>query len=75
MYVCGLVSKMKLGLRRQTSVALTSTLHWFETDALAEKRNYEELGRLHAALVQREATGTRRMTLDIDSLESPVHGG
>jgi len=26
--------------RRETSVALTSTLHWFETDVLAEERNY-----------------------------------
>jgi hypothetical protein len=56
-------------------VALTLTLHWFETDALAEERNYEGLGRLNAELVQREATGTRRVTLDIDSSESPVHGG
>jgi hypothetical protein len=33
--------------RRETSVALTSTLHWFEG-----------LGRLNAELVQRAATGT-----------------
>jgi hypothetical protein len=61
--------------RRETSVALTSTLHWFETDVLAEERNYEGLARLNAELVQREATGTRRVTLDIDRSESPVHGG
>src|SRR6266849_8453476 len=60
--------------RREASVALTSTLHWFETDVLAEERNYEGLARLNAELVQRTATGTRRVTLDIDSSESPVHG-
>jgi hypothetical protein len=62
--------------RRDTSVALTSTLHWFETDVLAHEQNYQGLSRLNTELVQREATGplTRRVTLDIDSSESPVHG-
>src|SRR5258708_299430 len=60
--------------RRETSVALTSTLHWFETEVLAEERNYQGLARLNTELVQPEATGTRRVTLDIDSSESPVHG-
>jgi hypothetical protein len=57
--------------RREASVALTSTLHWFETEVLAEERNYQGLARLNTELVQREATGTRRVTLDIDSSESP----
>jgi hypothetical protein len=62
--------------RRETSVALTSTLHWFETDVLVEERNYQGLARLNTDLVQHEATRplTRRVTLDIDSSESPVHG-
>jgi len=60
--------------RRETSVALTSTLHWFETEVLAEERNYQGLARLNTELVPREATGSRRVTLDIDSSESPVHG-
>jgi len=62
--------------RRDTSVALTSTLHWFETDVLAHEQNYQGLSRLNTELVQREAPGplTRRVTLDIDSSESPVHG-
>ena len=62
--------------RRDTSVALTSTLHWFETDVLAHEQNYQGLSRLNTELVKREATGplTRRVTLDIDSSESPVHG-
>ncbi len=60
--------------RREASIALTSTLHWFETEVLAEERNYQGLARLNVELVQREAPGTRRVTLDIDSSESPVHG-
>jgi hypothetical protein len=62
--------------RRDTSVALTSTLHWFETEVLAEERNYQGLTRLNAELVQHPATRprSRRVILDIDSSESPVHG-
>src|SRR5262249_61928924 len=37
--------------RRETRVALTSTLHWFETDVLAEERNYHGLTRPSADLV------------------------
>jgi hypothetical protein len=62
--------------RREMSVALTSTLHWFETDVLAEEGNYQGLAHLNAELVQRATTqsSTWRVTLDIDSSESPVHG-
>src|SRR5713226_3156205 len=62
--------------RRETSVALTSTLHWFETEVLAAERNYQCLARLNTALVQHEAARplARRLILDIDSSESPVHG-
>src|SRR5262249_4628069 len=42
--------------RRGTSVALTSTLHWFETEVLAEERNYQGLARLNTDLVRHEAT-------------------
>ena len=63
--------------RRETSIALTSTLHWFETDVLAQERNYQGLAHLNTELIQRAATRspTRRVILDIDSSESPVHGG
>jgi hypothetical protein len=37
--------------RREASVALTSTLHWFETDVLAAERNYQALVRLNTALI------------------------
>ena len=62
--------------RRETSVALTSTLHWFETEVLTEEDNYQGLARLNTDVVQREAMRrpTRRVILDIDSSESPVHG-
>jgi Transposase DDE domain group 1 len=62
--------------RRETSVALTSTLHWFETDALAEERNYQGLARLNTALMQHASTRSpsQQVVLDIDSSESPVHG-
>ncbi|MBI4636524.1 MAG: transposase [Candidatus Rokubacteria bacterium] len=59
-----------------SSVALTSTLHWFETDVLAEEGHYHGLAHLNTELIQRAATRspTWRVTLDIDSSESPVHG-
>jgi hypothetical protein len=41
--------------RRETSVALTSTLHWFETDVLTEERNYQGLARVNTALIQHAA--------------------
>src|SRR6266498_5969481 len=41
--------------RREASVALTSTLHWFETDVLAEERNYHGLTRVNADLIQHVA--------------------
>ena len=37
--------------RREMSVALTSTLHWFETDVLTEKWNYEGLARFNTDLM------------------------
>src|SRR3982074_3762610 len=40
------------GQRRETSGARPSTLHWFETDALTEERNYQGLARLNTALIQ-----------------------
>jgi len=62
--------------RRETSVALTSTLHWFETEVLTEEQNYRGLARLNTALIQRAVTRSapQSVTLDIDSSESPVHG-
>jgi hypothetical protein len=52
--------------RRETSIALTSTLHWFETEVLAEERNYQGLARLNTALIQHAVTrsATQRVTLE-----------
>src|SRR5262249_52857147 len=62
--------------RRETSVALTSALHGFETEVLADERNYHGLSRLNTDLVPHEATRplSQRVTLDINSAESPVQG-
>src|SRR5438093_842970 len=62
--------------RRETSVELASTLYWVETDVLTQERNYQGLSRLNTALIQHAAARSpnRRVTLDIDSSESPVHG-
>src|SRR5215472_2085713 len=52
--------------RRDASVALTTTLHWFETNVLAEERNYQGLTRSNADLVQgaaaRSPADARRST-------------
>src|SRR3984893_330295 len=62
--------------RREGRGALTSTLHWLETDVLTEERNYQGLARLNTALIQHAAarSANQRVTLDIDSSESPGHG-
>ena len=48
--------------RRETSIALTSTLHWFETEVLAEERDYQGLARLNTDLVQHEAGRSRSVS-------------
>src|SRR5438034_10913759 len=40
--------------RRETSIALTSTLHWFQTEVLAEERDDQGLVRLNTESVQHE---------------------
>jgi len=46
--------------RPESSIALPSTLHWFETEVLAEERNYQGLLRLNPALVQHDAAARSR---------------
>ena len=62
--------------RRETSVALTSTLHCFETEVLTEEEYYQGLARLNTDVVRSEGMRrpTRRVILDNDSSESPIHG-
>ena len=58
----------------ERGVALTSTLHWFETDLLAREENLTGLGRLNRELLARaEGVGSpHRVVLDMNSSESPV---
>jgi hypothetical protein len=57
--------------------ALTSTLHWFETELLTKEENLLGLMALNReTLGQAESfDGSDRVVLDMDSSESPVHGG
>lgn len=56
--------------------ALTSTLHWFETELLTKEENLTGLMALNReTLGQAEPLdGSRRVVLDMDSSESPVGG-
>ena len=56
--------------------ASTSEMGRFETELLTEKDNLEGLERLNAEWVKRAVAKTvrKRVILDIDSSESPVHG-
>ena len=56
--------------------ALTSTLHWFETDLLTREENLIGLMALNReTLGQAESLDSSdRVVLDMDSSESPVHG-
>ena len=56
--------------------ALTSMLHWFETEVLTREENLVELKAVNReVLAQAERpTRTDRIALDMDSSESPVHG-
>ncbi len=59
----------------ERGVALTSTLHRFETDLLAREENLTGLVRLNRELVARaEGVGSQPVVLDMDSSESPVYG-
>ena len=57
--------------------ASTNTMSRFETEVLTQDGNVEGLGRVNAKWVDRAMTHTphRRVILDMDSSESPVHGG
>lgn len=56
--------------------ALTSRLHWFETEVLTEEENLGGLVRINRELVAKgEAIESpRRVVLDMDSTEIPVYG-
>jgi hypothetical protein len=55
--------------------ALTSTLHWFETEVLTKEENLIGLMALNRGAVGRAESldGSEHVVLDMDSSESPVH--
>ena len=56
--------------------ALTSTLHWFETELLTREENLVGLMAVNREVLAQAARPTRtdRIALDMESSESPVHG-
>ena len=56
--------------------ALTSTLHWFETELLTQEENLVGLRAVNREVLAQAEMATRadRIVLDMDSSESPVHG-
>ena len=62
--------------RWDRGAALTSTLHWFETELLTHEENLVGLRAVNRELLAQAEMATRadRIVLDMDSSESPVHG-
>ena len=62
--------------RWDRSAALTSTLHWFETELLTREENLVGLMAVNRDLIGQAETFDHadRVVLDMDSSESPVHG-
>ena len=62
--------------RWDRSAALTSTLHWFETELLTHEDNLVGLMAVNRDLIGQAETFDRadRIVLDMDSSESPAHG-
>ena len=62
--------------RWDRGAALTSTLHWFETDLLTRGENLLGLMAVNREMLAPAGMPTRagRIVLDMDSSESPVHG-
>jgi hypothetical protein len=61
--------------RGETSIALTSTPHWFEMDVLAEERSDQELARLNTDLVQHQAARLLTGCHCVQSGQSPAPAG
>jgi len=60
--------------RWDRSAALTSTLHWFETEWLTREENLLGLMAVNRDVIAQADDGADRVVLDMDSSESPVHG-
>jgi Transposase DDE domain group 1 len=68
-----LIGSAKIWERR---AALSSRLHWFETEVLAQDENLDGLSRINRELLAKaELTDLpQRVVLDMDSTEIPVYG-
>ena len=62
--------------RWDRGAALTSTLHWFETELLTQEKNLVGLRAVNREVLAQAEMATRadRIVLDMDSSERPVHG-
>jgi hypothetical protein len=60
----------------ERGAALSSRLHWFETEVLSQEQNLAELCRINRELLAKteDMDATRRVVLDLDSTEIPVYG-
>jgi hypothetical protein len=60
----------------ERGAALTSRLHWFETEVLSQDQNLESLSLINRELlVKAEAMDSpQRAVLDLDSTEIPLYG-
>jgi hypothetical protein len=60
----------------RSAAALSSTLHWFETELLTREENLVGLMAVNRELIGQAETldHADRVVLDMDSSESPVHG-
>ena len=63
-------------LKVQKNAASVNTMGRFETEMLASEENRRSLDKINGSWVQEamERTPHRRIVLDMDSSESPVHG-
>ena len=70
------VMRAVTGKKKRKNAASVNTAGRFETEVLPLKKNLEGLSEINGSWVERamERTSYRRIILDLDSSESPVHG-
>jgi len=70
------VMRAVTGKKKRKNAASVNTVGRFETEVLPLKKNLEGLSEINGSWVERamERTSYRRIILDLDSSESPVHG-
>ena len=70
------VMRAVTGKKKRKNAASVNTVGRFETEVLPLKKNLEGFSEINGSWVERamERTSYRRIILDLDSSESPVHG-